>query len=265
MAPSYPLRLSALRTDRPRPVSNPKQSKVRQKGLRRIKSTRFDPTKMPHLRLKSQVKWHLQEARWWKRLADRPAHQMKIHPPHPLSPLPPHDLPSPPAPIPAPASVPPPAPVPLPPQRTAIPTPKRLKAIKRSRRLKATRPKPFKMAYLRLRSEVKWRLKELGIEKRPPPPSPSPPVVSTQPAQVHPVPVMIGPLPAWLWPARVFYPPPGPVVPTPQQAGRDASIRLSVLTSEDPPTRIYRPLRWRSLIPDESVPMDGVELLGLPP
>ena len=264
MTPSYPLHLPTLRTDRPRPVSNAKQSKVHQKNLRRIKSTRFYPTKLAHLRLKSQVKWHLQEARWWKRLADRPTRQMKIHQPPP----PPHYLPLPPPPRHLPPFL---APVPLPiPQRAsipraAVPAPKRLKAIKRIRRLKTTRPKPYKMEYLRLRSEVKWRLKDLGIEKRPPPSLPPPPAVSTQPAQVHPILVMLGPLPAWLWPAGVFFPPPDPVAPTPQQAGRDASIRLSVLTSQDPSRRIYGPRRWVRLIPDESAPMEGVEFFGLPP
>jgi len=255
MIPPYPLHLPTLRTDHPRPVSNAKQSKVHQKGPRRTKSTRFDPTKLAHLRVKSQVKWHLQEARWWKRFADRPTHQMKTHLPHPpLRHLPP-----------------PLAPVPLPilqrtcTPRAVVPTPKRLKAIKRSHRLKTTRPKPYKMKYLRLRSEVKWNLKDLGIEERLPPPSPPPQVVSTRPVQVHPIPVKLGPLSAWLWPAGVFHPPPGPVILKPQQADWDASIRLSMLASQYPSRRIYGPRRWVRLIPDESVPMEGVELLGPPP
>ena len=250
--PYYPLHLPTLRTGRPRPVSNAKQSRVCQKGFRRIKSTRFEPTKLAHLRLRSQVKWHFQESRWWKRLAERPNPQMRNHLPHP----PTHHLPPP-----------PPAPVSLPVlqrtgfPRTAAPTPKRLKAVKQCRRLKATRPKPFKMRSLRLRSEVKWRLKDLGIEKRPPPPPLPPPVVPTQPTQVHPVLVLVGLLPAWLWPAGVFYPPPPPgsVIPTPQQAGWGAGSRISVATSEDPPKRAYRPRRRRRLFPDESVPMEGVE------
>jgi len=242
MTPPCPLRLPTLRTDRPRPVSNAKQSKVHQKGLRRTGSTRPGPTKLAYLRVRSQVKWHLQEARWWKRLADRPTPQMQTHLPLPQLP-------------------PPAAPVPLQlPQRTdipraAVPTPKRLKAIKRIRRLKTTRPKPFKMKYLRLRSEVKWHLKDAGFEKRPPPPPPPPTVVPTQPILARPVLVMIGPLPAWLLPAGVFYPPPGPVVPTPQQTGWDASSRLSLLTHQ--PLHAYRPRRRKRLIPD--VPMEGVE------
>ena len=240
--PSHPLRLPTLRTDRPRPVSSAKQSRVHQKGLRRTKFTRPGPTKIAYLRVRSQVKWHFQEARWWKRLADRPASQMK-----PRLPLPP----------------PPTAPVPLQlPQRTdipraAVPTPKRFKAIKRTRRLKSTRPKPSKMEHLRLRSGVKWHLKDLGFEKRPPPPPPPPLVVPTQPTQVHPVLMMIGPLPAWLWPAGVFHPPPGPVAPSPQQTGWDASTRLSMLTPQL--KRAYRPRRRKRLIPDGSVPMEGVE------
>ena len=246
--------MSTLRTDRPRPVSNSKQSKVRQEGLRRLKSTRLEPTKLAYLKLRSQVKWQLREICRRKRLADRPNPQARTRLPLPLS------LPPPPPPL-----ILPPLPVP---QRTditraAVPTPKRFKAIKRSHRLKATRPKPFKMEYLRLRSEVRWRLKDLGFEKRPPPPPPPPPVVPTRPIQVHPIPVMIGLIPALLWPVSVFHTPPSPVAPTPRRTNWDTSTRISVLASQDSPKRAYRPRRRRRLIPDD--PMVDVEFFDPPP
>lgn len=94
--------------------------------------------------------------------------------------------------------------VPRPPASTS----KRSGSMKRDgRRFK---PNPHKMDYLRLRSGVKWRLKDLGFEKRPAPRSRSPllPAVSIQPDLVRPVPTMIGPIPALLWSANVFCPAP---------------------------------------------------------
>ena len=58
----------------------------------------------------------------------------------------------------------------------AVPISKQLKVIKRDLRFKITRPNLYKMDHLRLRSEVKWRLKDLGFEKRlalPPPQTPA--------------------------------------------------------------------------------------------
>jgi len=46
-----------------------KQSRVHH--LPRTKSTRPGPTKTTYLRVRSQVKWHFQEACWWKRFAKR--------------------------------------------------------------------------------------------------------------------------------------------------------------------------------------------------
>ena len=242
---SYLPRFPALRTDHPRPISNSKQLKVRQEGFRRPRSTRLEPTKLVYLRLRSQVKWCLQEICRRKRLADQPSPQAGTNMPFPLPPVP--------LPVPQRTDIP----------RTTIPTPKRFKVIKRNRRLKSTRPKPFKMEYLRLRSEVGWRLKDLGFYKRPPLRPPPPTAVSTQPPQVRPVPVMIGPIPALLWPPNVFRSHPGPVVPTPRPTDWDASTSLSVLASQDPPKRAYRPRRRRKLVPDE--PMNGVESLCAPP
>ena len=54
-------------------------------------------------------------------------------------------------------------------QPVSVPAPKPFEATKRDRRLKPTRSNPYKMEHLRLRSEVKWRLKDLGFEKGPAP------------------------------------------------------------------------------------------------
>lgn len=122
------------------------------------------------------------------------------------------------------------------------------------------------MDYLRLRSEVKWRLKDLGFEKRlaPPPSPPKTPAVSTRPDEVAPLLVKIGSIPALLWPASIFNTPPAPVIPTPWRSDLDDSPRLSVLASLDLPKRAYKPRRGR-LIRDEPEPMEDVELSGSSP
>ena len=149
--------------------------------------------------------------------------------------------------------------------RATVPTSKLLKVIKRDLRFKATRPNSYKMDYLRLRSEVKWRLKDIGFEKRPAPPPPSTLAVSTQPDEVVPLLVRIGSIPALLWPASVFNTPPAPVAPTPWRNDLDDSTRLSVLASLDFPKRAHRPRRRRRLISDEPEPMEDVELSSPPP
>ena len=239
--PSYLLRLPTLRTDRPRPVSNSKQSTVRRKGFRRTKSTQLEPTKLTYLSLRSQVKWRLQEICPRKRLADRPAPQMKTH----SSPPPPH----------------PPAPLPFPVSRRTDMTRAAVPTLERNRRLKTTRPIPSKMEYLRLRSEVRWHLKDLGFEKQ----QSLTLGVSTPPTQVHPVLVMIGSVPTWLLPEGSFHPPPpDPVVAVHRRTVWDANTRLSMLASLDSPNRAYRPRRRRKLIPGEPASMESVEFSGLP-
>ena len=118
------------------------------------------------------------------------------------------------------------------------------------------------MDHLRLRSEVKWRLKDLGFEKRPAPSPPQTPAVPIQPDEVIPLLVRIGSIPALLWPASIFKAPPEPVVPTPRRSDLDDSTRLSVLASLDFPKRAYRPRRRRRLVFDETEPMEDVELSG---
>jgi hypothetical protein len=206
-----------------------------------------------YLSLRSQVKWRLQEICRRKQPTDRPTPQMR-------TPLPPS---LPPLPAPAPPSAPPAVPQVIGIPRTGAPLPKRLKAIKQNRRFKTTQLKPFKMENFRLRDKVKWRLKDLGFEKRPPPPPPPPPAIPIRRAQIHPVPVMIGPIPALRWPVDVFRPPPpGPVVPAPRKSDWDASTRLSVLASLDSPKRAYRPRRRRKLIPGDPMLMEDVVFFG---
>lgn len=140
----------------------------------------------------------------------------------------------------------------------AAPVSKPLKTIKRSLRSRAARENPYKMDYLRLRSEVKWRLKDLGFEIRPAPPPSLP--VSTRPDDAVPVLVWIGSTPASLWPASVFDTPlPVPVVPTPRRNDLDDNTKISVLASLDFPKRAYRPRRRRRLVPAESEPIEDVE------
>lgn len=155
-----------------RPVSNSKQSTVRQEGLRRLKSTRLDPTKFVYLRLRLQIKWHLQEICRRKRIADRSISQMRTNlssPPLPvpltLPPLTP--APSPTAPLPAfrRTGIP----------RAAVPASVRLKAAKRDLRFKIAQSNSYRTNYLRLRSKAKWRSKGLDLGKRPIPPPPPPP------------------------------------------------------------------------------------------
>lgn len=119
------------------------------------------------------------------------------------------------------------------------------------------------MDYLRLRSEVKWRLKDLGFEKRlVPPPSPTKtPAVSTRPDEVVPLLVKIGSIPALLRPASIFNTP--PLVPISRRGDLDDSTRLSVPASLDFPKRAYRPRR--SLFRDEPEPMEDVEPSGSSP
>ncbi|KAF9644649.1 hypothetical protein BDM02DRAFT_3272272 [Thelephora ganbajun] len=179
--------------------------------------------------------------------------------PPPLPPLPPPSVPA----LPLLTLPPPPLafpPLPVSQWTSTTRAPKRLKAIKRDRRFKTTQPDLHKMGHLRLRSEVKWRLKDLGFEKRAT--LPYLPAISTKPDQVYPVPVMIGPILALHWPASIFNSPSGPVVSTPRRTDWDDSTRLSVLASLDSPKRGYR-LRRRRLTPDE--PMEDVEWLGSPP
>ena len=158
---------------------------------------------------------------------------------------PPYSLPHPPA----------PPPLPIPP---AAPVSKQFKPIKRLLCSKATRTNPYKMDYLRLRSEVKWRLKDLGFENRlVPPPSP---VVLTQSGNAVPMLVRIGPTPVLFWPASIFDTSlPVPVVPTPRRNDLDDNIRISVLASLDFPKRAYRPRRRRRLVPPESELIEDVE------
>ena len=82
----HPLRFPTRRTDHPRPVSNSKQLRTHQEGLRRLKSTRLKPTKFAYLRLRSQVKWRLQEISRRKRTpSDLPS---PFLPPSPSSSIP---------------------------------------------------------------------------------------------------------------------------------------------------------------------------------
>lgn len=115
------------------------------------------------------------------------------------------------------------------------------------------------MDYLRLRSEVKWRLKDLGFKKRlVPPPSPTKtPAVSTRPDEVVPLLVKIGSI----RPASIFNTP--PVVPISRRGDLDDSTRLSVSASLDFQKRAYRPRR--SLFRDEPEPMEDVEPSGSSP
>lgn len=170
---------------------------------------------------------------------------------------------------------PPLAPAPFPPAfqntgipRTAIPISNRLKTTKRDSRSRTIRPNPYKMDYLRLRSEVKWRLKDLGFETHtalpPPPPAPA---VSPQPDEVVPILVKIGSIPALLWPASVFNAPPSaPVVPTPRRNYLDYRIGIPTLASLDFPKRAHRPRRRRRrLILGKPEFMEDIEFSGPSP
>ena len=161
------------------------------------------------------------------------------HLPHP----PPHSLPP----------VPPPLPI-----SSDVLISKPFKTIKRPLRSKTTRTNPYKMDYLRLRSEVKWRLKDLGFETRlAHPPSPVGLARSGDAVQML---VKIGSTPVLFRPASIFDTPlPVPVVPTPRRNDLDDNIRISVLASLDFPKRAYRPRRRRRLVPAESELIEDVE------